>query len=250
MKLFKTKGIVIKETNYSDNDKILTVLTEDLGKISCIAKGARKTNSSLLAPSQFLVYSEFVLYKGSNFYHINSAEVLNTFYNLKTDYDKLEDAYSFTKILFTLTYENEENDGILSLCLNTLYILENKEFNLKLLKAIFKLKLLSLLGLAPNVLRCRKCGQALFNKDTKEFIGCHFSYSTNNVTCNQCKQEQDHKRESLGQINISHACFMAIGFVILSDTKKIFNFKLDENTQREFTNFVETYYTSQISLIV
>lgn len=150
MKLFKTKGIVIKETNYSDNDKILTVLTEDLGKISCMAKGARKTNNHLLASSQFLVYSEFVLYKGSNFYHINSAEVINTFYNLKTDYDKLEDAFFFSKILFTLTYENEENDGILSLFLNTLYILENKAFDLKLLKAIFQLKLLSLLGMAPR----------------------------------------------------------------------------------------------------
>ena len=92
MKLCKTKGIVIKETSYSDNDKILTVLTEKFGKISCMAKGARKTNSSLLAPSQFLVYSEFVLYKGSNFYHINSAEVINTFYSLKTDYDKLKEA--------------------------------------------------------------------------------------------------------------------------------------------------------------
>lgn len=244
MKLCKTKGIVIKETNYSDNDKILTVLTENYGKISCIAKGARKTNSSLLAPSQFLVYSEFILYKGSNFYHINSAEVINTFYNLKTDYDKLEDAYFFSKILFTLTYENEENDGVLSLFLNTLYILENKEFNIKLLKAIFKLKLLTLLGLAPNIFRCRKCGQAIFNKETKEFKGCHFSYSTNDVSCDTCKQE------GLGQIKITHACFMAIGYVILSDVKKIFSFKLDQIAQREFTNFVETYYTSQISSII
>ena len=247
MKLCKTKGIVIKETNYSDNDKILTILTEKFGKISCMAKGARKTNSSLLAPSQFLVYSEFVLYKGSNFYHINSAEVINTFYNLKTDYDKLEDACFFSKILFTLTYENEENDGVLSLFLNTLYILENKEFNVKLLKAIFKLKLLTQLGLAPNIFWCRKCGQALVNKDTKEFIGCHFSYSTNNVSCDKCNVSSE---GVLGQIKISKPCFMAIGYVILSDVKKIFSFKLEQAAQREFTNFVETYYTSQISSII
>ena len=34
------KGIIIRETNYKDNDKILTVLTDKLGKISCIAKGS------------------------------------------------------------------------------------------------------------------------------------------------------------------------------------------------------------------
>lgn len=43
---------------------------------------------------------------------------------------------------------------------------------------------------------------------------------------------------------------MAIGYVILSETKKIFSFKLDETAKREFTNFVETYYTSQVSSII
>ena len=45
MKLIKVKGIVIKEVPYKDNDKIITILTDTLGKISCLAKGAKKTNS-------------------------------------------------------------------------------------------------------------------------------------------------------------------------------------------------------------
>ena len=110
MKLLKAKGIVIKETQYNDNDKILTVLTDEYGKISCIAKGAKKTNSSLLAPCQFLVCSEFVLYKGTNFYHINSAEIIDTFYNLRIDYDKLQIAYEVTKLLSQTICEGEESE--------------------------------------------------------------------------------------------------------------------------------------------
>ena len=64
MNLIKVKGIVIKEISFKENDKIITLLTDNLGKISCIARGAKKTNSTLLACSQFLVYSEFVLFKG------------------------------------------------------------------------------------------------------------------------------------------------------------------------------------------
>ena len=41
-KVVKTKGIVLSETNFSESDKMLTVLTPDLGRITCVAKGARK----------------------------------------------------------------------------------------------------------------------------------------------------------------------------------------------------------------
>ena len=99
MRLFKVKGIVIKEVQYKENDKIVTIMTDKLGKISCMAKGAKKNNSSLLSSSQFLVYSEFLLYKGTNFYHINSAEMLESFYNLRIDYDKLEKAFEVAKLL-------------------------------------------------------------------------------------------------------------------------------------------------------
>ena len=66
MKLFKVKGIVIKEIQYKDNDKIITLLTDEFGKISCLAKGAKKNNSPLLAACQLFVYSEFV--KGVDLY--------------------------------------------------------------------------------------------------------------------------------------------------------------------------------------
>ena len=42
MKLTKVKGIVIKETSYKDNDKIITILSDELGKVSVMAKGAKR----------------------------------------------------------------------------------------------------------------------------------------------------------------------------------------------------------------
>ena len=42
MGLIKTKGIVTKIVNYSDSDKILTVITAEHGKIQVFCKGAQK----------------------------------------------------------------------------------------------------------------------------------------------------------------------------------------------------------------
>lgn len=43
MKTIKTNGVVIAENSLGDSDKILTILTPNLGKISCVAKRSQKT---------------------------------------------------------------------------------------------------------------------------------------------------------------------------------------------------------------
>ena len=42
VKIVKTSGIVIAENSLGDSDKILTVLTPNLGKISCVAKRSKE----------------------------------------------------------------------------------------------------------------------------------------------------------------------------------------------------------------
>ena len=71
MGIVKTKGIIIAENNLNDYDKMLTILTPGLGKIGCVAKGARRTKSSLLAGTQFLCFGEYMIYKGSNLYNMS-----------------------------------------------------------------------------------------------------------------------------------------------------------------------------------
>lgn len=246
MKLLKTKGVVIKETQYNDNDKILTVLTDEYGKISCIAKGAKKTNSALLAPCQFLVCSEFVLYKGTNFYHINSAEIIDTFYNLRIDYDKLQIAYEVTKVLIQTVCEGEESKDILSLFLNTLYVIENKDMPSNLVLSIFKLKLISLLGYMPDVVTCNVCGQTMLNKEEKNY---YYSVIDNSACCANCYNKQlitndFNKKKSC--ITLSQAVYFAILYVISSNVKKVFNFNLEKNCISELYNFVDMIYKIQI----
>ena len=62
-----TQGIVLRETNYKEADKILTVLTRDWGKRTVKARGCRRKNSKLTAASQLLVYSELTLSERGEF---------------------------------------------------------------------------------------------------------------------------------------------------------------------------------------
>ena len=59
----KTKGIVLVENNLGDYDKMLTILTPGMGKISCTAKGARRPKSLLMAGTQFLCFADYLINK-------------------------------------------------------------------------------------------------------------------------------------------------------------------------------------------
>lgn len=178
MGTFKTNGIIILESNMGDYDKMLTMLTPGLGKISCAAKGARRAKSALLAGSQFLCFGEYMLYQGANTYHINSCETIEMFYHLRTDLDKLKYASHITKIIYDVTNENENSYKILQLFLNTLYTLSETDKDMDFVLAIFKIRLMCILGFAPQVSSCKQCG-------TKEDL-LYFSFKDSGFKCGIC----------------------------------------------------------------
>ena len=59
----KTLGLVLRETEYKDADKLLTVLTQERGKVTMRARGVRSRSSRLKSGCQLLAYSEFTVFE-------------------------------------------------------------------------------------------------------------------------------------------------------------------------------------------
>ena len=237
MRQIRVKGIIIKETPYKDNDKILTILTDEIGKISCMAKGAKKSNSPILACSQYLVYSEFILYKSNNFYYINSAEILSTFYNIRIDFDKLENSFELTRLINMVVLEDENTANILKLFLNTIYLIEKGTKDYALLKSVFKIKLFAMIGFAPNVYTCNRCGQALVENDS------YFDYVSNSFICLKCYDEINKNR----YIKIKKSTILAIRYILKENIKNIFSFEITDIKNLEiFANTYQDILTNDI----
>ncbi len=232
MGTIKTKGIIIAENNMDDFDKMLTMLTPGMGKIACAAKGARRPKSLLLGGTQFLCFGEYVLYKGGETYNINSCEPIEIFYNIRTDLDKLKYAVHITKIISDVTQENQNSYKVLQLFLNTLYVISEKEKNLDLVLAIFKLKLLSIIGYMPNIKECSIC-------KTKEDIDS-FSFENNGFLCKECSKQDK------SAIHISENTKTAMQYIIISEAKKIYSFSMPEDDLKELQLISKLYFNEKL----
>ena len=213
MGILKTKGIIIAESNMNDFDKMLTILTPN-GKIGCAAKGARRPKSMLMAATQFLCFGEYMLYSNSKSYNMNSCEIIELFYNIRTDFEKLNYVALITKIINDVTDENQNTYKILQLFLNTLYVISETDKNMDLILSIFELRLLCILGFMPIVDKCVQCG----NSETLEY----FSLKDNGFKFNTCGKQDK------GAIEISEATQNAIKYIIKAPAKKIFSFNISE----------------------
>lgn len=228
----KINGIVIAENNMGDYDKMLTMLTPNYGKISCVAKGARRPQSALLAGTQLFCFGEYLMYKGTSTYHINSCETIEIFYNLRTDLDKLKYAIHINKIIQDITEENENCYKILQLYLNTLYTISETDKDKDFVISIFKLRLLCILGFSPKVLKCANCKEeSNLNK---------FSIRDNGFKCETCgKQDKS-------SMDMSQSTQNAIKYVVSAPAKKVFSFNLKDESLKEFELITKVYFNEKL----
>lgn len=232
MKQIKVSGVVISENNMGDYDKMVTLLTPNLGRISCSARGARRTKSLLLAGTQFLCFGEYQLFKGSDTYKINSCETIEMFYNIRIDLDKLQYASYITKIINDVTTENQNAYNTLKLFLNTLYAISETDKNLEQITSVFKMRLLKILGFAPNTKQCVIC------KSEDDIT--HFSIIDNGFKCNACS------RQDTGAIQMSEPTQNAIKYTMIAEPKKIFSFTISENSIAELKLIADIYLNDKL----
>lgn len=228
----KVNGLILSESNVGDFDKMLTMLTPGNGKISCVAKGARRPKSALLAGTQVFCFGEYLMFKGSQTYHINSVEPIEVFYNLRTDLDKLKYAVHINKIVQEVTEENQNCYRILQLVLNTLYTISETDKDLDLTLGIFKLRLLCILGYTPRLHECVNCKQ---KKNLQ-----YFSLRDNGFKCEPCH------RQDKSSISMTESTQNAIKYTVSAPAKKLFAFSIKDESLEEFKLITKLYFNDKL----
>ncbi len=222
----KTEGIVLRETEYNDHDKLLTVLTRDFGKITVKARGARSQRSKLRAACQITAFSELTLQEYQGRYTLTEAVTKELFTSLQGDVTLLALASYFLQVTEAVAPEEDPIPELLSLLLNSLYALSKLGKPQLLVKAVFELRLCSIIGFQPDLRGCVVCG-----KPNPERINIHQGC----LQCAGCKGGEGLR------LPLTAGLLDALRYIIYGDAKKIFSFHMPEAALRELSGIAESY---------
>jgi len=148
VRTYKTEGIILSRRNFSENDRILTILTRRYGKIKAIAKGVRKIKSKKAPYLDQLSYANLLLSKGKDLDLIIEASSIETFSRITKNLYVIATALFGAELVDYLTVERVENQKLFLLFRDFLREAsrEKEKVRLDLLRFAFEIKLLFMLG--------------------------------------------------------------------------------------------------------
>ncbi len=231
--IITTKGIIIREQTLGENDKIIDVLTEDLGVISVCVKGSKKINSKNVSLTQIFSYAKFcVSSKKTELYYLNSAEPIKIFYDIRLDITNFALASYFCEIIRYTVTTQQDCINILRLFLNSLHFLSTGLRDPQLIKCIFELRLTSYLGYMPNLVGCNVCN--IYNSDSM-----YLDLENGFILCSKCLDEQNLNKNDF--ILINKSILHTLRHIVYSDISKLFNFKISTQIQKTTSFITENY---------
>jgi DNA repair protein RecO (recombination protein O) len=220
VKTFKTRGLVLREYEAGESDKRLLLLCKNAGRLFVYAKGARRPKSKFLAAAQLFTYADLIITEGRGFHSLAQASVIESFYNLRADYDALCCAHVIAEICEKTVLENENCDELLQLTLKAFGYLCKTEPPLPPLQilAVFMLRFFLWYGVAPGLDNCCVCGNE---------IGLPF-FCAEGLICNE------HKTTTAGEfISLTSPTLTALRYIFDNDFNKAFLFTVNESVVKE-----------------
>lgn len=179
-----TEGLVLKAKNYGEADKIYTIFTKDLGKISAIAKGVRKISSKRAGSLDLLNHIRFAFSEGKGMPLITEVSSLNSFIGAKKSFEDSKICFCVIELIDKFMQEEEVNLEVYDLALEVLEKLgKTKDAGRRLLLVYFEYKLLVLLGYDPVLNFCVSCMRD-FDKSWEKI---KFNFNLGGVVCDRCQ---------------------------------------------------------------
>lgn len=220
----KVEGYIISESEYGETSKIINVITKDKGIIGIMVKGAKKIKSPFFNKvSKFTKASFNIKYKKDKISTLISIDIIDYFKNIKTDIEKVTYA-SIISELVTQISKHESNSDIYEI-----YDKSIKKINEGIsplgITDIFKLKMLTHLGVDLHLDSCAICG----SKKNIITISCN----NGGYICKECYKNE--KIVSENAIKLIYALYHI-------NIENITKFDVNDITLNEVSHFIDDYY--------
>ena len=230
----KYTGIVLSEYPLGENDKRLTILTKEKGKISVISRGCRKAKSHLHAVSQAVTYADFLVAEGRNYYYLTSGDCKDSFGYVKDDLDRILYSTYFAEVADYFTVEDQDEREILNLLYFTFKAMKKELIPLSFIRRIYEFRVLTAAGYGMQCFSCINCG-------SETDLVC-VSDKQGGVLCEKCAGLMPAHR---ALSSITPEVLYALQYTASVPLQKLYSFNLQENIRDRFEQVAGSYFTVQ-----
>ncbi|HDK17390.1 MAG TPA: DNA repair protein RecO [Nitrospirae bacterium] len=235
--LTRTEGIVLQTREYIEADLIVTYLTPARGIIKSFAKSPRKTRSRFGSSPEPLTHAKISLWgREQSMPRITQSDIISSFHKLREDFQDFVNISKLSEILISLTPEGLPNSKLFSFFLNIITFLASVEQKQKdALYLVFQISLLALLGYAPHLKSCGKCGE-----ESRDFYP-----EAGTALCKRCSSSRQRGNEPSIRISNRTAHFYShgIGWPIKASTR----LRPSRETVSELSALLEAHITNLLN---
>ncbi len=227
-----TDGLILKEQNIGEKDKLVWVLTRHNGLVRAFVRGAKSVKNRKNSSTGMFCFSKISLYKTKDTYIIDEAEPIELFFDLRSDLEKLSLAQYFAELIITLVQEDEPAEEYLRLILNSLHFLSKNKMPNEQVKSITELRLMCIAGFMPNLIACQRCGEYETNP-------MYFDVDDGLLYCENCGGNSMLLPLDIGLVK-------ALRHIAFSDFEKIYSFKMEDHALPDLSYITEKYLLSKL----
>ncbi len=193
-----TPALLLRRVNYGDYDLILTLLTLSEGKLSVMAKSAKKSVKRFGGALELFSELNVVCSSGpgSRMPMLQEAALVHPFSKIRSDILKTAYASYWSEIIHSWMMEGKKEEGIYRLLRLVLEALDAGGISDALLSLVFQTRFLSLSGLRPNMEQCMVCGE---NVESVETPYLTFDPHRGGLFCQKCENGCTREKTSLSK---------------------------------------------------
>ncbi len=158
-----TPAILLRRIEYGDYDLIVTLFTRDQGKITAIAKSAKKSVKRFPGVLEPFSRLHVVLAKGrgKGMPVLQEASLEEPFFNIREDILKTAYASYWAELIYLWMADDEPLEALYRLMLYVLAEINRGRIPVDVLSILFQMRFLSLAGFTPNFDHCHACKTCL-----------------------------------------------------------------------------------------
>lgn len=201
MAIINSPAVILRRVNHSETSLICTFYTREYGKLTAIAKGARRQKSQFAGLLDLMNYLDIVVYtkESREVQTLSSAEFIKPFLNIQRDMERTGVGMILVETVRQAIIGEEPHPEVFDMLISVLEVLNSREIAGIELVWWFHLHLASQLGFQPRFTHCYECGKSL--------TGGYFSADNGQMHCGDCVIRQP------GMVSLNHLEIRLLGYL-------------------------------------